>query len=85
MHDPFPSIWADRIANLPPVKSLGFVIEPNRDAEELSCLICDSMDTDSVVDEPLARRSGGRRDRPTARDIGRQGLRRILHRDRHEV
>ncbi len=41
MHDPFPSIWADRIARLPPVKTLSFTtLEPNRDAEDLSCVIC---------------------------------------------
>ena len=41
MHDPFPSIWADRMARLPAVTTLTIRIEPNRALDyEVTCMVC---------------------------------------------
>lgn len=41
MHDPFPSVWADILAQLPRSEPLVFHPEPNTTAERLSCVICE--------------------------------------------
>ena len=40
MHNPFPQIWKDEIAALPPVSELTIAIVPNHEAERLSCIVC---------------------------------------------
>lgn len=40
MNDPFPLIWADKLAKLPVVLSCKIYPEPNTDCEHLSCLVC---------------------------------------------
>jgi hypothetical protein len=41
MNDPFPSLWADAMASLPPVEPLVFYPQPNKEGEHLSCMVCD--------------------------------------------
>jgi hypothetical protein len=45
MHDPFPSIWQDTIAGLPPVSSVTLSLAPNVDCEPLSCFVCHGVGT----------------------------------------
>jgi hypothetical protein len=41
MHDPFPSIWGDRIAALPPVEGVTLKLSPNiYPPDDVTCVAC---------------------------------------------
>lgn len=41
MHDPFPSIWGDKIAALPPLTRVSLVLTPNTyPPDDVTCVAC---------------------------------------------
>lgn len=40
MHDPFPSLWRDKLCRLPALNRFALPMSPNTDCELLTCIVC---------------------------------------------